>query len=127
MLALVKEAEGPGSVRLCEVPEPEAGPDQVRIAVEAAGVCGSDLHILHGDIKLLLRPPVVMGHEFAGIVDQVGEGVQGWREGDRVTAETTVRSCGECLACRVGYYNRCASKEILGYVHDGAFASYVVV
>ena len=127
MLALMKEAEGPGNVALAEVPEPTPGPGQVRIAVEAAGVCGSDLHILHGDIKLLLRPPVVMGHEFSGLIDRLGDGVTGWRPHDRVTAETTARSCGECLSCRTGFYNRCSSKEIIGYVHNGAFASHVVV
>ncbi|MHB0874661.1 MAG: zinc-dependent alcohol dehydrogenase [Anaerolineae bacterium] len=127
MLALTKQSPGPGNVRLAEVPEPSAGPGQVRIAVRAAGICGSDLHILHGDIKLLLRPPVVMGHEFAGVIDQIGEGVEGWAIGDRVTAETTVHSCGECLSCRTGFYNRCSGKEILGYVHNGAFAPYTLV
>lgn len=127
MQALVKEASGPGNVRLVDVPEPTAGPGQVRIAVRAAGICGSDLHILHGDIKLLLRPPVVMGHEFSGVIDQVGDGITGWAVGDRVTAETAVRTCGECLSCRTGHYNRCSSKEILGYVHDGAFAPYTLV
>ena len=127
MLALVKEQSGPGNVRLKGVPEPEAGPGQVRIAVKAAGICGSDIHILHDDIKLLVRPPAVMGHEFSGVIDQVGDGVEGWSVGDRVTAETTVRTCGRCLSCRSGHYNRCRSKEILGYVHDGAFASYTVV
>jgi L-iditol 2-dehydrogenase len=127
MLALLKEAPGPGNVRLAEVPEPQAGPGQVRIAVQATGICGSDLHILHDDIKLLVRPPAVMGHEFSGVIDQVGEGVTGWKAGDRVTAETTVRTCGKCLSCRSGAYNRCSQKEILGYIHNGAFAPYTVV
>lgn len=127
MLALMKRSPGDGNVELAEVPEPQAGPGQVRVAVQAAGVCGSDLHILHGDIKLMLRPPVVMGHEFAGFIDQVGAGVEGWAEGDRITAETTVHACGECLSCRTGYYNRCGTKEILGYVHNGAFAPYTLV
>lgn len=127
MLALVKRAVGPGNVGLVEVPEPSAGAGLARVAVKAVGVCGSDLHILHGDIKLMVRPPVVMGHEFSGIIDQVGAGVQGWQVGDRVTAETAAHACGRCLSCRTGYYNRCASKEILGYVHNGAFAPYVNV
>jgi L-iditol 2-dehydrogenase len=127
MLALMKMASGPGNVRLAEVPEPQAAAGQVRVAVHAAGICGSDLHILHDDIKLLLRPPVVLGHEFAGVIDQVGAGVTGWQVGDRVTSETAVRTCGECLSCRTGYYNRCSNKEILGYVHHGAFAPFTVV
>lgn len=127
MLALLKEAPGAGNVKLKEVPEPIAGLGQVRIAVKAAGICGSDIHILHDDIKLVVKPPVVMGHEFSGFIDQIGEGVEGWHVGDRVTAETTVRTCGKCISCRTGYYNRCANKEILGYVHNGAFAPYTVV
>lgn len=127
MLALVKQAVGAGNVGLVDVPEPHAGPGQVRVAVKAVGVCGSDLHIMHGDIKLLLRPPVTMGHEFSGVIDEVGEGVAGWQVGDRITAETAADSCGRCLSCRTGYYNRCASKEIIGYVYDGAFAPYVIV
>jgi len=127
MQGLLKEASGPGHVRLAEVSEPRPGPGQVRIAVQAAGICGSDLHILHDDIKLLVRPPAVMGHEFSGFIDQLGEGVTGWAVGDRVTAETAVRTCGRCLSCRTGSPNRCSQKEILGYIHDGAFAPYTVV
>jgi L-iditol 2-dehydrogenase len=127
MQAVVKEAPGPGNVVLKDVPEPHAGPGQVRIAVRVAGICGSDLHIAQGDIKLRVQPPVVMGHEFAGVVDEVGSGVSGWRVGDRVTAETTVSTCGRCRSCRDGAYNRCPEREILGYVHDGAFAAWVVV
>lgn len=127
VLALVKEAPGPGNLRLKEAPEPQAGPGQVRIAVQAAGICGSDLHIMHGDIKLLVRPPVTIGHEFSGVIDQLGAGVSGWRIGERVTSETAVRTCGTCYSCRTGFPNRCSQKEIIGYVHDGAFAQYVLV
>lgn len=127
MQALMKGAPGPGHVGLAEIPEPHPAAGQVRIVVQAAGICGSDLHIMHDDIKLLVRPPVVMGHEFAGYVDELGEGVTGWQVGDRVTAETAVRTCGKCLSCRTGNTNRCSQKEILGYIHDGAFAPYTLV
>ncbi len=127
MLGLLKEAPGPGHVRLAEVPEPHPAAGQVRIAVQAAGICGSDLHILHDDIKLLVRPPAVMGHEFSGYIDELGERVTGWQVGDRVTSETAVRTCGVCLSCRTGNTNRCSQKEIIGYIHDGAFAPYIVV
>ena len=126
MKALVKEKPEPGHVALKEVPEPSAGAGQVMVRVKAAGVCGSDLHILHSDIKLNLRPPVIMGHEFSGVVEQAGEGVEGFRPGDRVTSETTFRSCGVCLHCRSGCYNLCPEKELIGYVHDGCFARYCV-
>ncbi len=127
MRALVKESLGPGHVKLREVPAPAAGPGQVLIRVEAAGICGSDLHILHGNIKLNLRPPVVMGHEFCGTVAEVGREVSGWQAGDRVTSETTFHSCGICIHCRTGNYNLCPHKELIGYVHNGCFAPYCVV
>jgi L-iditol 2-dehydrogenase len=127
MLALVKQAPGKGNVGLQEVPSPRPGPGQVMIRVEAAGICGSDLHIKHWDIKLNLRPPVIMGHEFCGVIEEVGEGVSGWQPGERVTSETTFRSCGRCRQCRTGSYNLCLEKELIGYVHDGCFAPYCVV
>jgi len=125
--ALVKYAAGPGNVEVREVPEPEPGPGQVRIRVEAAGICGSDLHIYHGDIKLRLQPPVVMGHEFAGRIDRLGPGVAGLDEGLAVTAETPASVCGTCEPCRHGLYNLCSQKLIIGYAYDGCFARYVCV
>ena len=127
MKALVKESLGPGQVSLQELPPPRVESGQVMIRVEAAGICGSDLHILHGDIKLNLRPPVVMGHEFCGVVEEVAEDVASWQPGDRVSSETTFRSCGECLHCCTGNYNLCSQKELIGYVHNGCFARYCVV
>ncbi len=127
MVGLVKKKPGPGHVAIEDVPEPTAGPGQVKIRVECAGVCGSDFHILHWDIKLNLRPPVIMGHEFCGVVECIGEGVTSVAIGDRVTAETTFKSCGCCAHCRTGSYNLCPLKELIGYVHNGCFAPYCVV
>lgn len=127
MIALVKVKPGPGHVVLKQVPEPSAAAGQVKIRVEAAGVCGSDLHIQHYDIRLNLRTPTVMGHEFCGVVEEAGVGVEGISSGDRVTSETTFRSCGTCRHCRSGDYNLCAGKELTGYVHDGCFAPCCVV
>lgn len=127
MKALVKFAPGKGNIEVREVPEPTPGPDQVKVAVKAAGICGSDLHIYHDDIKLAVNPPVVMGHEFSGVIAELGQGVQGWQIGDRVTCETAAYVCGTCLACRAGYYNVCSEKKLIGYVYDGCFASYCVV
>jgi len=127
MKALVKYAPGPGNVELREVPKPSPGQGEVLVAVKAAGICGSDLHIYHGDIQLLLRPPVVMGHEFAGVMAELGAAVEGLRVGQRVTCETAVRTCGHCWACRTGWYNACGQKELLGYAFDGGFAPYCVV
>ncbi len=127
MQALVKYAPGNGNVEVRDVPAPEPGPGQVRIRVEAAGICGSDLHIYHGDIKFQVRPPVVMGHEFAGLVDKLGPGVTGLEVGAAVTSETPASVCGTCEPCRHGQYNLCAQKLIIGYYYDGCFARYVCV
>jgi L-iditol 2-dehydrogenase len=127
MKALVKYAPGPGNIEVRDVPEPTPGPGEVMVAVKAAGICGSDLHIYHDDIKLAVNPPVVMGHEFAGVVAQVGEGVTGVQAGQRVTCETARYVCGECLACRTGQYNVCSQKKLIGYAYDGCFANYCVV
>ena len=127
MLSLVKEAPGKGNVALLDMPSPQLAPGQVMIRVEAAGVCGSDLHIMDDDIKLNLRPPVIMGHEFCGVIEKAADDVSGWRPGDRVTAETTFRSCGRCRHCRTGGYNLCPEKELIGYVHNGCFARHCVV
>ncbi len=127
MTALVKQSPGKGNVGLREVPLPRPGIGQVMIRVMAAGICGSDLHIRQSDIKLNLRPPVTMGHEFSGVIEEIGDGVADWQRGDRVTSETTFRSCGVCRHCRTGSYNLCAGKELIGYVHDGCFARYCVV
>ena len=127
MLALVKRAPGPGHMKLQDVPEPSPGPGQVMIEVEAAGICASDLHIREWDIQLNLRPPFVMGHEFAGHIAELGPGVEDLEIGQRVTSETAFYACGECIPCRAGEYNVCAAKELIGYVHDGCFTRYVVV
>jgi L-iditol 2-dehydrogenase len=125
--ALVKYGPGSGNVEVREVPVPEPGPGQVRIRVEAAGICGSDLHIYHGNIKFEVRPPVIMGHEFAGRIDRLGPGVEGLEPGMAVVSETAAYICGVCEQCRHGSYNLCPERLIIGYVYDGCFARYVCV
>jgi len=127
MKAVVKYAHGRGNVELRDMPEPSPRPDEVMIEVKAAGICGSDLHIFDEDIKLPIRPPVIMGHEFSGVIAEVGSSVKKWKPGDRVTAETSAYVCGECLPCRTGNYNVCAEKRLIGYWFNGAFAKYCVV
>ncbi|HSJ56437.1 MAG TPA: zinc-binding dehydrogenase, partial [Anaerolineae bacterium] len=127
MQAIVKYALGKGHVEVREVPEPTAGPGQVKVQVRAAGVCGSDLHIYHDEIAIPIEPPVIMGHEFAGVIVELGAGVEGLQLGDRVTCETTAWSCGWCLPCRLGHTNMCASRKVVGYAVDGCFARYCVV
>jgi len=125
--AIVKYAPGKGHVEVQEVPEPAVGPGPVKVKVRAAGVCGSDLHIYPDEIAIPIEPPVIMGHEFSGVIVELGAGVEGLQLGDRVTCETTAWSCGRCLPCRLGHTNMCASRKVVGYAVDGCFARYCVV
>ncbi|HVR75864.1 MAG TPA: galactitol-1-phosphate 5-dehydrogenase [Planctomycetota bacterium] len=117
-------------LELTEMAAPEVGPDDVLVRVRACGICGSDIHGFDGSTGRRV-PPLVMGHEAAGTVAEVGSSVTGLREGDRVTFDSTV-SCGECHFCRRGQVNLCDRRRVLGvscgdYRQHGAFAEYVVV
>ncbi len=127
MRGIVKTAPGAGHVTLMDVADPTPGPGEVVIQVKAAGICGSDLHILDGSMKYTMRLPLVMGHEFSGVVSAVGEGVDDLTIGERVTSETLFKTCGVCLACRGGSYNQCAKKQVIGYYYNGCFAEYILV
>jgi 2-desacetyl-2-hydroxyethyl bacteriochlorophyllide A dehydrogenase len=108
-----------------EVPEPALDDHGVLIAIRAAGICGTDLHIYrHGFPGV--TPPLTLGHEFAGEVVAVGRAVEGFRPGERVTAENVV-SCGECRLCRSGRYEICARAVGPGFSYDGAMAEYLAV
>jgi L-iditol 2-dehydrogenase len=114
-------------MELREVPEPTAGPGEVKIRVVAASICGSDLHIRRGDIGIPMRFPVIPGHEFAGVITDIGPGVVGLKAGERVTAENTRSSCGVCPQCAAGSYNLCRHRLATGYAFNGAFTNFVVV
>src|SRR5579863_5788301 len=113
-----------------EVPKPELVPQEVLVAVKACGICGSDVHGMDGSTGRR-RPPVVMGHEAAGVIAGMGAEVTGWAAGDRVTFDSTIY-CGECEFCRRGEINLCDNRRVLGvscedYRRDGAFAEFVAV
>jgi L-iditol 2-dehydrogenase len=115
---------------LQDVPTPEFGEDEVLIEVKACGICGSDVHGMDGSTGRR-RPPVIMGHEAAGVIAQVGPGVTGWKVGDRVTFDSTIY-CGRCWFCRRGQINLCDNRRVLGvsceqYRQNGAFAQFVAV
>lgn len=110
-----------------EVAEPVPGPGEVLVEVEAAGICGSDLHVYEDAIAIPIRVPVVVGHEFSGVVASIGEGVESVAAGMRVTALPSVRICGDCRYCRSGAINLCLRRESMGYWHDGSFAPLCVV
>ncbi len=127
MKALVKYQKGVGNMEIRDVPEPTAGKAQVKIEVKATGICGSDLHIYHDDIAIPVNPPVITGHEFSGVISEVGEGVTDWKTGDRVVSETAYEFCGKCEPCINGFYNLCNHRKVLGYWFNGAFTNYTVV
>ena len=125
MKAVVKTQPGAGHVELRDVPEPQPGPGQVRIAVAAAGICGTDIHILRDEFPS--RPPVTLGHEFSGRIDRLGSGVAGLAPGTPVVALTAAVRCGRCRYCLTGNVLMCEQRLSIGHGVDGAFARYVVV
>jgi len=113
-----------------EMPTPEIGDDEALVRVRACGICGSDIHGYDGSTGRRI-PPLVMGHEAAGVIERVGQGVTDFTVGDRVSFDSTV-SCGSCDFCRRGQVNLCDNRTVLGvscgdYRRHGAFAEYVAV
>lgn len=125
MKGVAKIARGKGNVDLIEAPEPEVLAGHVLIEVQAAGVCGTDLHIYHDEFPAF--PPVILGHELAGVVVETSRDVSNCRPGDRVTSETFFSVCGHCAFCRNGLPNLCPDRRSIGSGVNGAFAKYVLV
>ncbi len=123
MKAVVKYAKGKGMMEIQEVPEPKIKEDEVLIEVKAVSVCGSDLHIYHDAHPYW--PPVILGHEFSGVIAEVGKEVRGWKVGDRVVSETRTGSCGTCYICQSGFPQVCEQKRPYGIGINGAYAKYV--
>jgi len=123
MLAVRKLAGGRGNVELSQVPEPSVGPGEVIVEVAAAGICGTDVHIWLDEFAT--EPPVTLGHELAGTIAALGEGVNGWNIGDRVTTETYFSTCQTCIHCRRGRPNLCTMRRSIGSREDGGFAKYL--
>lgn len=117
-------------MEVADFPIPTIGPDEVLVRVKACGICGSDVHGYDGSTGRRV-PPLVMGHEAAGLVADVGSNIHDLREDDRVTFDSTV-SCNQCVYCRRGQVNLCDNRQVLGvstgeYRRHGAFAEYVAV
>ncbi len=125
MQAVVKYGNYDGAVELRDMPEPEIGPEQVLLDVKAASVCGSDIHMWRHHSSWEMQLPLVLGHEFCGVVAAVGERVSGFQPGDRVACETAAWVCGVCVYCRSGNYNLCPERKGYGARADGAFTRYV--
>jgi len=116
--------EAPGRIVYREVPDPMAGPEEVVLRVAVAGLCGTDLHIYRGEYEAIY--PIIPGHEFAGTIVAVGEGVNELAPGMRVTADPNI-FCHRCAYCRSGKHNQCVNLRAIGVNQDGAFAEYVRV
>lgn len=125
MKAVQKLENGHGNIGCVNVPEPAVQPGQVKIKVQFAGICGSDVHYYHGDVPMAV--PITLGHEFSGTVVEVGQGVTAFAVGDKVTTETAKESCGTCRHCRTGLYSLCNNRRALGQQVDGSMAEYVTM
>lgn len=112
-------------IRIEDVAKPRAGPAEVLIRVKAVGICGSEIHAYEGRSKRR-TPPLLMGHEFAGIVEELGEGPTELVPGDRVVVSPAVH-CGACEECLSGRTNTCRARRHVGLDFPGAFAEYVTV
>ncbi len=124
--------DGPGQINLIETPTPSLKPDEALVRVAYAGICATDLAILSGDMSLIrngsIRYPVRFGHEWSGVVEQVGSAVTQFKPGDRVISETAV-ACGVCEACKDKQWGKCSNTRSLGTINcwDGAFAEYMLM
>ncbi len=125
MLGLYKTAKGAGNMELREAPVPSPKDNEVLLEIKAAGICGTDIHIRHD--KFPYWPPVIMGHEFSGVIIESGQEVTNFKVGDRVVGEPHTLACGKCEMCRTGNRQLCSSKRSPGWGIDGAFAKYLVM
>lgn len=125
MKALVKVAPGPAMMQLQDMPEPAVRSGHAVIEVKAAGICGTDLHIQAGEYPV--NAPVILGHEFSGMVADVASDVAGDWLGQRVTAIVYFTTCGVCRFCSTGQWNLCPQRKSVGSGVNGAFARYVLV
>ncbi len=127
---------GKGDIRIEDTPIPEPGPGEVLLKIKACGICGSDLHEYRdGPFIIPQRPhpltgrvggPVTIGHEFSANVEAIGDSVENFKTGDRVTVNALLY-CSKCHYCRKGQYNMCVKLGTIGFAADGAFAEYVTV
>jgi propanol-preferring alcohol dehydrogenase len=124
MYAMVLSARG-APLTLIERPDPIPGPGEVRIKVNACGVCRTDLHVVDGELPDI-RYPIIPGHEVVGRVDALGAGVDALGLGMRVGVPWLGFTCGKCFYCRADKENLCDRPKFTGYTRDGGFASHLV-
>lgn len=125
MKAIMKVARGVGHVEVRDIAEPTLKPNEVIIKIQAAGICGTDIHIYKDEFPT--NPPVVLGHEISGEIVEVGKDISNIPIGMRVTSETYYQTCGTCMYCRRGERNLCLNRLSIGSGVNGGFTQYVVV
>ncbi len=115
-----------GRVEWKEIEKPGYTGEEVLIRVSLASICGSDQHIFTGEFHPRTKTPMIMGHEFAGVIEEVGEEVKGFTPGDQVAVDPIIW-CGECPACKIGRYPACTNLKLIGVDLDGGFTQYISV
>ena len=113
-------------IRVGPMSDPVSGPNDVLLESHAAGICGTDLHIYRGEFENRVSYPAVQGHEFGGVIVEVGKNVSGYKAGDRVVVDPII-SCHKCPACLTGHINACQALKLLGVDLDGGYGQYVSV
>ena len=116
---------GKSDVRYEKVPVPACGQEELRVKIDACAVCGSDMKTFNNG-NPRMKPPIVMGHEFTGLVETVGRAVKGFRVGERIVMATSI-SCGTCSYCKRGWNNLCANLNPMGFSYPGGMAEYLVI
>ena len=127
MRALIKQEAAPG-LTLQELPIPEVGPGDVKIKITKTAICGTDIHIFNWDAwaAATIPYPMTVGHEFVGVIEELGAGVDGFDIGQRVSGEGHI-VCGTCRNCRAGREHYCPNTKGVGVNRPGAFADYLVI
>jgi threonine dehydrogenase-like Zn-dependent dehydrogenase len=111
-------------IRLGDAPDPRLCPDEVLVETGYAGICGTDLHIYRGEFHSRVKFPAIQGHEFGGVIQEVGKDVRDFKVGDRVVVDPII-SCHSCPACLSGHINACRTLKLLSVDLDGGFGQYV--
>lgn len=125
MKALVKTGPGKEGIKVQDIKEPVPGPEEIKINIIAGGICGTDIHIMKDEYAY--HPPVVMGHEYVGVVDEVGSNVSEFEPGDYVVSLTAVKTCGKCKYCNENLPMLCDERLSIGSGVNGAFAEYMTI
>ena len=123
---MLEDPGTPPKLLVADLPVPQPGPDEALVRVAACGFCHHDLQVMNGTLRRGVAPGVVLGHEIAGVVEEVGEGVDRVRPGDRVVSLLT-NACGECDRCLSGREHRCRDGEGIGHWRNGGFAEFVAL